>query len=479
MRLTHFRVGVLVLLALIPLLYLGFTKDVPFTHGFRFQAVFGNAVHIRPGAPVRIAGVTVGEVVSAKRYPRSQAAVVEIELRDEGLPVHRDARLKIRSRLFLEGNFFVDLAPGSPSAADIDAGDTIPLAQTSSPVQLDEVLSALDGDTREGLQDLLDGYGGALTREPTAADDRDQDPRVHGRTAAESLHSSYRFGAPALRDTAIVADAVQGTEPRDLSQLIASLRDVNRALGRNEGALGDLISNLDTTLAAFADRQADLRTSIAELPATLRASRGALDALRDASPPARAFARDLTRAMRELPSTFDAAFPAFDAASALLGERELGAVARDLRAVAPDLHGIVEGQIPFLRSADRTARCGTRVVLPTLRETLEDSGMPNFQELFAAAVGTASEGQGFDGNGGYLHLASPVGDWLLNAGPGTRAGSRVGGFTALPPLGTRPRYPGSAGKPPFRDDVACHTQARPDLNGPLSSGPADDARRGR
>jgi hypothetical protein len=253
---------------------------------------------------------------------------------------------------------------------------------------------------------------------------------------------------------------------------------VSAALGRNEGPLGDLVGNLDTTLGAFGDRQQDVRTTIAELPGTLRASRSALDALREAAPPARAFARDLTGAARELPSTFDAAFPWMDAATALLAPSELGGVARDLRAVAPDIAATVEDEIPFLRTADRIARCGTRVVLPTLREQLEDSGMPNYQELFAAAVGTASEGQGFDGNGGFLRLASPVGDWLVNAGPGTRGRSRVGGYTALQPLGTRPRYPGPAGKPPYRPDVACHTQARPDLNGPLSRGPADAARRG-
>jgi hypothetical protein len=41
-------------------------------------------------------------------------AVVEMEIKEKGLPIHKDARLKIRSRIFLEGNFFVDMSPGSP-----------------------------------------------------------------------------------------------------------------------------------------------------------------------------------------------------------------------------------------------------------------------------------------------------------------------------------------------------------------------------
>ena len=32
-----------------------------------------------------------------------------MEIDDKGLPIHKDATLKIRPRIFLEGNFFVDL----------------------------------------------------------------------------------------------------------------------------------------------------------------------------------------------------------------------------------------------------------------------------------------------------------------------------------------------------------------------------------
>ena len=51
--------------------------------------------------------------------PRSPSRVDE-----EGLPLHEDATITIRPRLFLEGNFFLDLRPGSPSAPDLpDGGD--------------------------------------------------------------------------------------------------------------------------------------------------------------------------------------------------------------------------------------------------------------------------------------------------------------------------------------------------------------------
>ncbi len=42
--------------------YFGFTKHIPFKHGFRLKAVFATAVNIHPKSPVRIAGVDVGKV---------------------------------------------------------------------------------------------------------------------------------------------------------------------------------------------------------------------------------------------------------------------------------------------------------------------------------------------------------------------------------------------------------------------------------
>src|SRR5205085_1354337 len=116
---------------------------------------------------------------------------------DQGLPLHTDAQVQIRPRLFLEGNFFLDLQPGSPSAPELPDGGTIPITQTATAVQLDEVLTALQKPARRGLQRLLEGYGTGLTYQPTAADDADQDPIVQGETAAKSLNDAFKYGGPA------------------------------------------------------------------------------------------------------------------------------------------------------------------------------------------------------------------------------------------------------------------------------------------
>ena len=66
----------------------------------------------------------------------------------------------------------------------------MPAAQTHGTVQLDEVLTALQSDTRADLQTLTQGYGEALNGEPRPGEDADQDPSTRGQTAGESLNDS-------------------------------------------------------------------------------------------------------------------------------------------------------------------------------------------------------------------------------------------------------------------------------------------------
>ena len=40
-----------------------------------------------------------------------------MELSDEALPIKEDAELKVRPRIFLGGNFFVEVEPGTPGLA--------------------------------------------------------------------------------------------------------------------------------------------------------------------------------------------------------------------------------------------------------------------------------------------------------------------------------------------------------------------------
>jgi phospholipid/cholesterol/gamma-HCH transport system substrate-binding protein len=487
-RLSNAAVGVIAALVLLPVLYLAFTKEVPFSHGYQFSAVFQSALNIRPDSPVRIAGVEVGRVTGIESYGDDGAARVSMEIDDEGLPLHTDATLKIRPRLFLEGNFFVDLHPGSPSGKTMPEGYVVPITRTATPVQIDQVLSSLTQPVRVSLQQALAGFGEGLSQEPTPAQNAAQDPLVRGMTGAQALNDTYRRSGPVLKDVSIVNQALLGTEPdKDIPELIDAITHVTAELGQNEVALQGFIRNLDTTLGAFGDRATDLQRSLALLPTALANTQRAFAGLAATAPSLKTFAEGFTVVAEQLPEAYRVTPPFVDATLAAVGPDELGGIAADLAASAADLNAVIAAQREITPIVDDSALCGTRVVLPTLEEKLDDgklsTGMPNYQELWHAIVGFGGGGQNFDGNGFFAHLFAGAGNTIVTSGGDPYEGNVGGGRAAEPPLGTSPKYPGPREKkntgsknPPFMPNVPCKTQARPDLNGPLSKGPADKSR---
>ena len=90
----------------------------------------------------------------------TDTAIVTMEIDDKGLPLHKDATAKIRPRIFLEGNFFVDLQPGTPSTPTLDDGDTIPVTQTGDAGPARPGAHRAAAATRApDLQELVAGYG--------------------------------------------------------------------------------------------------------------------------------------------------------------------------------------------------------------------------------------------------------------------------------------------------------------------------------
>jgi ABC-type transporter Mla subunit MlaD len=469
-----FTVGFVVLLLLGVGTYFGFTKDIPFTKGYQLQAVFESANSIRNGSPVRIAGVTIGKVESVKAQEGTNAAVVTLAINDKGLPIHKDATMKIRPRIFLEGNFYVELEPGTPSQPALESGDTVPITQTSEPVQLDQVLTALQSDTREDLKAALQGYGEALTYEPTAADDVGHDPEVHGLTGAEALNKAAQYAAPAFRDSAIVQEAFLGTETHDLSGVIKGLGDVSKALDADERSLKDLVTNFNRTMAAFAGEANNLRSTIRLLPGVLRSANGAFDSLNAAFPSTRAFAREILPGVRETPATINAFFPWLDQARPLLGEAELRGLVGDLQPATNDLARVTDATVRFLPQADLVAKCFTDVIFPTGDVVIQDTdalttGVENYKEFWYAMVGLAGEGQNFDGNGPYVRFQTGGGQQTISTGEvggavgdNSTAGDTLFANPGAQPLGTRPAYPRL--RPPYKPGVPCFTNTPPDLN---------------
>ena len=156
---SPFAAGLTAIIIIAIALYVAFVHKYPWSNPYELKAVFANANNLALNSPVREAGVNVGKVTKIESKEGSSASVVTMALTDEGLPIHKDAELKIRPRIFLEGNFFVDLRPGSASLPELDSDEQIPMTQTSTPEQIDQIHRELQGSARNRAQTLIQRNG--------------------------------------------------------------------------------------------------------------------------------------------------------------------------------------------------------------------------------------------------------------------------------------------------------------------------------
>jgi ABC-type transporter Mla subunit MlaD len=477
-RANPVRAGVIMLVAIAIVVYFGFTKKIPFKHGYTIHAEFASALDIHAKSPVRVAGVNVGQVTSIKR--EGDTGLVTMEIESKGLPIHSDATMKIRPRIFLEGNWFVDLQPGSPSAPELHSGATIPITQTADPVQIDQLLDALNTDTRENLQHFLIYYGQGLTALPGPREDAEQEPDARGLNAAQALNKTYRIAPPSLQGTAVVQQAFGGVTSDDLSKLVTSIGKVTAALNVHEQALGELIGNFNTFFAAFAAESKGLTKLVSELPRNLHNITEAFVALQSSFGPTQTFAHDLIPGVKLTNATVAATLPWIEQVKASLGPNELGGVAAGLVKAVPPLAQLEAEQVPFYNQTDQFNKCVTNVLIPAGDTKLQDgnasSGVEAYKEFWYSLVGLNGIGQSFDGNGTRTKFLVGNSGQTLRSQPtsilgSTAKGNRLLTRSPLTPLGTRPAFPTE--EPPYEPKVPCSTQKLPEFNGPLASGPAD------
>jgi phospholipid/cholesterol/gamma-HCH transport system substrate-binding protein len=464
--------------------YLAFTKHVPFTsRGYELNATFSNSANVALNSPVRIAGVDVGKVISTSRD--GDATEVTFTVDSSGRPIHDDSFAAIRPRIFLEGNFFVELDPGSPSADEMDSGATIPVSRTSTAVQIDEVLSVLQSPVRADLSRLLEGYGTALNHQPTAEEDRTQLPEVKGRSGAEALNGAFKYGGDAGRYSAQVTNAFLGTQQRDLSRLVASAGRAFGAFASRQRDLQGLIVNFNVFTGALANQSTNLTETIHLLAPTLRITRASLVSLNRSLPPLRTYSIELKPAVEQLPGLISASKPFLAQVRPLLSGKEGGGAVRLLRESTPYLAGAAQAsKQTTLPQLNRLSLCTSKVMVPTGNQVINDrftTGQPNYREFLYNLVNFAGMAQNFDGNGPYARAQAGGGPLLVGepnpfGNKATLSDERNYANTIEDPLGTQPRL---SKRPPLRPEVRCYTNPVPDVNGPQGQvGPASPSAAG-
>jgi virulence factor Mce-like protein len=450
-RLSNFAVGVITITLIAVGTYFAFWRSLPVGDHYEIEAVFRTANNVKEKQPVRIAGVDVGKVVEVRHVePGTEAAVIKMQIDEDALPIHKDATVAIRARMFLEGNWFIDLKPGTPSAGELEDGDTLPVNQTKGPVQLGQVFTALQSDTRKNIKTLLREYGSALEGE-----------------GAEGYNRSIPYWEPAYRSSAIVQEATLGILQHDLSDYVDSAGRVARGLDRNPAALKSLLTDFNTAAGAFASEAQNLSLTIEELPRTLAAARPALFALNESLPPFRRFANDLEPALEESGRTIDVALPFLEQARGLVSEDELRGLANDLRYTAPALARLTELTPPLYEEVRAASSCENEVIHQWSNDKIEDPNFPAVGKVYEEAPkplpGLAAESRNGDANGQWVHVLTSAGDRTVNIGNGFFAQAY------RPLIGTNPPKPDAI--PPMRSDAACETQEAPDLRTEI--GPPD------
>lgn len=449
-------VAIGVILVALAISFYAFNEGPPLVHGYRVHALMSDANALRPKSPVRISGIGIGKVTKVSAGPGNTTRV-DMDLKDSALPLHTDATIRARPRLFVEGGYYIALSPGSPSAPELKENGTIPLPQTRSAVQFSQLLSVFERPTRASLKRLLGTTEGSLS---------------HG--GVKGLRRLSKPLGPALRDMAIVAQSAQGTAPHDLSALIAGTAKVTDTLADHDVALGELVSNLNTTAVALSADDGALGDSIGELDRVMRVSPPALTSLDRVLPKLSRFSRTLDPGLVAAPPLLRQLSESVVAFGAIVEPRQRVRVVAALRAAFVDFPDLLTNLTSLVSVVKPVTDCVNTHVTPILNSKLDDgalsTGDPVWQDLAHALPGIASAAQNFDGNGYAVRYQLGVNNQSVSTGSipglGTLTGNQPG---SSPIAGARPVWVGRLKSSDFRPDAPCSEQPLPNLT--ARSGP--------
>ncbi len=326
---------------------------------YRVVAEGQDAGQLVKGNLVKVGGVTVGRVERITLGDRNEARI-HLVVEDEDLePLHAGTKATIRSTsLSSIAGRSVALEPGPNSAPEIESGGTIPAQDMTAVVELDQLVNALDLETRSALQDTVRGLASSTRRRgpqlARALDALSPALRETRTTARELIRDQHAF------ERALVTSAgVVGTVADERATLERAVDDAATAVGAlasESDALDGLlrrapssvrlgqrtIAELRQLFTDLAPVLEDARPAVRDLAPTLRALRPVTRRARPALPVVRGLLRDATPVLRRLPSTERSARPAFASASSALAEAD--PVVAGLRAYLPDVvAGLLNG----------------------------------------------------------------------------------------------------------------------------------------
>ncbi|HET8823036.1 MAG TPA: MlaD family protein [Thermoleophilaceae bacterium] len=300
--------------------------EEPF-HTVKAELPDAQAVTPGQGQTVVVAGVRVGDIGAVEL--EDGKAVVELQLEPKYKKLIReDATALLRAKTGTKDMFLeVDPGDGKP----LESGERIQVSNTLPDIDPDEILAALDGDTRNYLRLLVSGAGKGL-------DGRGTDLR----------EVMKRLG-PLHKDLARVSRAV-AERRQNMRRLVNRYGLLMTELGKADDDITRLVRTSNVTLGAFAEEDHNIAALVSKLPATLdqtSTTLGKVDRLADVMGPA---FESLRPPFRKLDEANEAVLPFVEEAAPILKnqvrpfvravkpfQRNLGEASKNLAQAGPDL----------------------------------------------------------------------------------------------------------------------------------------------
>jgi phospholipid/cholesterol/gamma-HCH transport system substrate-binding protein len=322
------------------------------------HASFQSAVDLTVGDDVDLAGIPVGRV-SAVSYENGRADVTLGIDDGPAWPLRRGATAALRFGTTIGvATRRIDLTQGPAGAPPIADGGIIPTADTTTPVEWDQVFGIFNGPTRtaervaarEGAR-VLAGRAGDLNR------------------GIEALASGTGAASGVLADLA--------SDRALLARLVPATDQVTGTLAAHAARISALVLVAQQTLGTFSARMQSVKAALASLPGTLTETTTTL--------------RRLDRSATQLQPTLAQLAP---------GARQLRTFGRYLH---PALSALASVAPAGVRAADsaRAATAPIATLLPTLGSFLGADTTPVLSRLdpmLACVVPYAPEIAGFLSN---------------------------------------------------------------------------------
>jgi len=351
-----------VLTALMAANFTGFLHDALEKDPSRtVRATFRTTQQLAPGDKVRIDGLDVGKVDKLTLDKGGRTTTATLKLADDAGPLYADARAQVRFKLLLGSAFYIRLQRGNARRGTL-GDEAIPATRTSSQIELEDVTSLIQGDSRRGLRSLLKESTAALSdkaRLPTALDAlAEASPELEGATSA-------------LRGQ---------DQDRDLQDLVRNASRAVHALDAPGDDLRAVVSDTGRVVATTARRRDDIQRLLAVAPAASTQARRTFTDLHRTLDGVDPLVSDLMPAAPAVaPTVTGLRATATRGASLLQRARPL---ARALRPAVIRLGAAARQGVPLLAALKPTLRRLDSTVLPNLNER-----DPQTQLTTAEAIG--------------------------------------------------------------------------------------------